>query len=151
MVGTPVVAGAGFIALLLTVFAYAWTDLILSVVHEGGHMVMAVLTFRGFRSWSILGTGSAVTRVNDGSWGVGDILGTLAGYLAPPLVGLGGAAVLARGNAWGVLVIAAMLMFGGVPVRHRRAGERRHPRLLRRHPRPALARIGVPAAHGRAS
>ena len=112
VVGAPVVAGAGFIALLLTVFAYAWTDLILSVAHEGGHMVMAVLTFRGFRSWSILGTGSAVTRVVDGSWGVGDMIGTLAGYLAPPLLGLGGAAVLARGNAWGVLVIAAMLMFG---------------------------------------
>ncbi|MDT7744319.1 MAG: hypothetical protein QOE59_3397 [Actinomycetota bacterium] len=112
VVGAPVVAGAGFIALLLTVFAYVWTDLILSVVHEGGHMVMAVLTFRGFRSFRIIGTGNAATRIVDDSWGPGDFILTLAGYLAPPLVGLGGAAVLARGNAWGVLVIAAILMFG---------------------------------------
>jgi Peptidase M50B-like len=111
VVGAPVVAGAGFIVLLLTVFAYEWPDLILSVVHEGGHMVMSVLTFRGFRSFSILGTGNAVTRLVDGSWGVGDFISRLAGYLAPPLLGLGGAAVLARGNAWGVLVIAAILMF----------------------------------------
>jgi hypothetical protein len=111
VVGTPVVAGAGFIVLLLLLFAYAWTDLILSVAHEGGHMVMAVLTFRGFYWFRILGTGSAETRIADGSWGIGDMIGTLAGYLAPPLLGLAGAAVLVAGNAWGVLVIAAILMF----------------------------------------
>ena len=75
-------------------------------------MVMAVLTFRGFRWFRINGTGSATTRIIDDSWGPGDFILTLAGYLAPPLLGLGGAAVLAQGNAWGVLVIAAILMFG---------------------------------------
>jgi hypothetical protein len=111
VVGAPVVAGAGFVVLLLVLFAYAWTDLILSVVHEGGHMVMAVVTFRGFRWFRIIGTGSAETELVDDSWGPGDFILTLAGYLAPPLLGLGGAAVLARGNAWGILVISAILMF----------------------------------------
>jgi hypothetical protein len=111
IVGTPVVAGAGFVVLLLVLFAYAWTDLVLSVVHEGGHMVMAVVTFRGFEWFRINGTGSATTRLVDDSWGPGDFILTLAGYLAPPVLGLGGAAVLVRGNAWGVLVIFAILMF----------------------------------------
>jgi hypothetical protein len=111
IVGEPVVYGAGFIALLLVVFAWAWADLVLSTAHEGGHMIMAVVTFRGFRSWRIIGTGSAATTVVDGSWGVGDMIVTLAGYLTPPLFGLGGAAVLADGNAWGILVIAAILFF----------------------------------------
>lgn len=111
VVGAPVVAGAGFIVLLLVLFADAWTDLILSVVHEGGHMFTAVLTLRGFSWFRIRGTGSAVTEGIDTSWGPGDMITTLAGYLAPPVLGLGGAAVLAKGNAWGVLVVAAILTF----------------------------------------
>ena len=112
IVGEPVVYGAGFVALLLLVFAFPWADLVLSTAHEGGHMVLAVLTFRGFRSWRIIGTGNAATTLVDGSWGVGDFLVRLAGYLAPPLLGLGGAYLLADGNAWGILVIAAILFFG---------------------------------------
>jgi hypothetical protein len=110
VVGAPVVAGAGFIVLLVILFANSWANLLLAVVHEGGHMVMAVLTFRGFSWFRIMGPGSAETRLVDDSWGPGDFILTLAGYLSPPLLGLGGAAVLARGNAWGVLVVAAILM-----------------------------------------
>ncbi len=111
VVGAPVVAGAGFIVLLLILFAGAWTDLILSVVHEGGHMFLSVLTFRGFRSFRIIGTGSAVTEGINASWGPGAMITILAGYLAPSLLGLGGAAVLATGNAWAVLIGAAILTF----------------------------------------
>jgi hypothetical protein len=111
VVGAPVVAGAAFLVLLVVLFASSWADLLLSVVHEGGHMVMAVLTFRGFRFFRILGPGSAATRLVDDSWGSGDFILTLAGYLSPPILGLGGAAVLAKGNAWGVLVVSAILMF----------------------------------------
>jgi hypothetical protein len=33
-------------------------------------------------------------------WGPGRILTVFAGYVTPPLVGLGGAALLASGRAW---------------------------------------------------
>ena len=111
VVGAPVVAGAAFLVLLVVLFAFSWADLLIAVVHEGGHMVMAVLTFRGFTWFRIFGPGSAETELVKDHWGPGDFILTLAGYLSPPILGLGGAAVLAEGNAWGVLVVAAILMF----------------------------------------
>ncbi|MCD2187579.1 M50 family metallopeptidase [Actinomycetospora soli] len=110
IVGEPVVYGAGFIALLLVVFAQQWAGSFVTIVHEGGHMVMAVLTFRGFSSWSMKDGNNAGTIVDDGSWGVGDLIVSIAGYLSPPLVGLGLAAVVASGNAWGGLAITLLLL-----------------------------------------
>ena len=110
IVGQPVVYGAAFVALLLVVFAQQWAGSFVTIVHEGGHMVMAVLTFRGFSSWKMDDGNNAGTTVNDGSWGVGDLIVSVAGYLSPPLVGLGLAAVLAGGNAWGVLAITLLLL-----------------------------------------
>ena len=74
-------------------------------------MVASVLALRGFYHFRLEPNADGATTLADGSWGVGDLITRLAGYLFPPLLGLGGAAVLARGNAWGVLVIAAILLF----------------------------------------
>ena len=111
VVGAPVVAGAGFFALLILVFTGPWGRSLVTVAHEGGHMVASVLTLRGFRHFRLEPNADGATRLTDGSWGVGDLVMRLSGYLFPPLLGLGGAAVLAGGNAWGVLVIAAVLLF----------------------------------------
>lgn len=110
IVGEPVVYGAGFIALLLVVFTRDWAGSFVTVVHEGGHMVMAVLTFRGFSSWKMDDGDNAGTSVSDGSWGVGFLLISIVGYLSPPLVGLGLAALLATGNVWGVLAVTLLLL-----------------------------------------
>ncbi|MFC5064001.1 M50 family metallopeptidase [Actinomycetospora atypica] len=111
IVGEPVVYGAGLFALLIVVFATALASPIVSVAHEGGHMVMAVLTFRGFSSWRYTDKGTETRGVKTG-WGPGLLLTLVAGFLTPPLLGVAGAAVLAGGNAWGVLVVAAILLFG---------------------------------------
>lgn len=111
IVGQPVVYGAAFIALLIVAFAWSWADPVLSVVHEGGHMAMSVVTFRGFSHWELTNDG-AVTKGVKSSWGPGWFLTAMSGYTAPPVLGLAGAAVLAGGNAWGVLVIAVVLLFG---------------------------------------
>ena len=111
VVGAPVVAGAGFVALLILVFTGPWGRSLVTVAHEGGHMVASVLTLRGFRHFRLEPNADGATTVSDGSWGVGDLITRLSGYLFPSLLGLGGAAVLAGGNAWGILAIAALLLF----------------------------------------
>jgi hypothetical protein len=110
VVGAPVVAGAGFIALLLVVFTKDWAGSWVTVVHEGGHMVTSVLTFRGFSSWEMDDGDNAGTMVEDTSWGVGLLVVAIAGYLSPPVLGLGLAAVYAAGNAFGVLAITLLVL-----------------------------------------
>jgi hypothetical protein len=118
VVGTPVVAGAGFIALLLLVFTGPWARSLVTVAHEGGHMIASVLTLRGFHHFRLEPNADGATRLSDGSWGVGDLIMRLSGYLSPPLFGLGGAAALAGGNAWGVLAIATVLLFASFLYAH---------------------------------
>ncbi|NYD35469.1 M50 family metallopeptidase [Actinomycetospora corticicola] len=110
IVGEPVVYGAGFIALLLVVFTGSWAGSIPTLVHEGAHALMNVLTFRGLRGIHLSDGGGGFTESGTGEWGVGLYLTVPAGYLGPPLVGLGGAAVLADGNAWGVLVAVIVIL-----------------------------------------
>jgi hypothetical protein len=53
--------------------------------------------------------GGATTYLSVQGWGPGRILTSFAGYVAPPLVGLSGAALLAPGNAWLLLWTAVAL------------------------------------------
>jgi hypothetical protein len=110
VVGQPVVYAAGFLVLLLLAFTGPWARSLVTVTHEGGHMLVSVLTLRGFHHFELKPNADGVTWLRDGSWGVGDLLMRLSGYLAPPVVGLIGASVLANGNAWGVLAAAAFLL-----------------------------------------
>lgn len=111
VVGAPVVAGAGFIALLLVTLTGPWARSLVTVAHEGGHMLFAVLTFRGFDGFELDEQANGGTSVKDQSWGVGYLLTVVVGYFTPSLLGLGGAAVLAEGNAWGVLASVVVLLF----------------------------------------
>jgi hypothetical protein len=110
VVGQPVVYAAGFVVLLIVVFTGDWGGSLVTVAHEGGHMIMSVLVLRSFRHFTMKDGDTAETAITDDKWGVGDMVQTIAGYLSPPLLGLGGAAVLAGGNAWGVLAAAAFLL-----------------------------------------
>ena len=109
VVGTPLAYGIGFVVLLLIVFTESWAGSLTTVAHEGAHMVLAVLTFRGHSGFKLNDGGGAATKIDDPSWGVGDYLITFAGYAAPPLLGLGGAHLVRAGNPGGVLVIALIL------------------------------------------
>ncbi|MDL5158076.1 M50 family metallopeptidase [Actinomycetospora termitidis] len=110
IVGEPVVYGAGFVALLLVVFTGSWAGSIPTLTHEGAHALMNVLTFRGLRGVHLSDGGGGYTESKTGEWGVGLYLVVPAGYLGPPLLGLGGAAVLADGNAWGVLAGVVVIL-----------------------------------------
>ncbi|MGQ0574972.1 MAG: M50 family metallopeptidase [Pseudonocardia sp.] len=108
--GDPVVwlTGAGVLAFVL--LASSWAGLLVTVAHEGGHMTLAVLTGRNHGGFTVADNADGATKIKDGSWGAGDLLTTVAGYLTPPLLGLGGAALLVRGQAWSVVWAATFLL-----------------------------------------
>lgn len=117
--GQEVVWATGAIVLLLVVLTGPWAQALVTVAHEGGHMVAALLTGRGVRSFQVFSDGGGVTHVPDGSRGVGAVLIGLAGYLTPPLLGLGGAALVASGRPSAVLwsslalLVASWLHYSG--------------------------------------
>jgi hypothetical protein len=53
-------------------------------------MAMAVVTWRGHQGFKLTDGGGGGTAVSKNGWGIGKILILLAGYPAPPLLGLGG-------------------------------------------------------------
>jgi len=88
---------------------------VVTIAHEGGHALAAVVTGRRLHGVRVLHTSAGVTMTAGSPSGPGIILTALAGYLAAPLLGLGAAALLASGHLIGVLVLSlaglAGLMF----------------------------------------
>lgn len=110
IVGEPVAFGLGFFVLLFVLLTGELAHVLVTVAHEGGHVVMSVLTFRGHRGFELTDGGGGKTILVDTRWGPGDLLVRFVGYPAPSLLGLGGAAAIADGNAWGVLWAAVVLL-----------------------------------------
>jgi hypothetical protein len=110
--GASVVHIGGFIALLLVVFTGTWAESIVTVAHEGGHVVTALLSGRNPRGFAVEeNTGGGVTTFDSG-WGVSLVFIFLAGYLTPPLLGLAGANFVLAGQSWSVLWAALILLVG---------------------------------------
>jgi peptidase M50B-like protein len=88
---------------------------VVTIAHEGGHALAAVVTGRRLHGVRVLHTSAGVTMTAGSPSGPGIILTALAGYLAAPLLGLGAAALLASGHLISVLVLSiaglAGLMF----------------------------------------
>jgi hypothetical protein len=79
-----------------------------TLVHEAGHAFAAIATGGGVRTISVDSAESGVTWTWIPSW-PSNVLTTFAGYAAPPLAGLGAAALLDRGRAPAVLTIAVVV------------------------------------------
>ena len=110
--GSWVVIVGGLVALVLVVFTGTWAGSIVTVAHEGGHLVLALLSGRhpsGFMVHEDTGGGVTVFR---GGWGVSLVFIFLAGYPAPSLLGLAGAHLVLDGKSWSVLW-AALVLLGG--------------------------------------
>ncbi|GAA4885808.1 M50 family metallopeptidase [Actinomycetospora straminea] len=109
IVGEPVAYGTGFIALLLVLISRYIIGYPLTLAHEGGHMLANLFLLRGNDGWELEENAEAGTKwKNAGGW-IRKNLGSFIGYTAPPLLGLGAAALIAAGNPWAVLLATIVL------------------------------------------
>ncbi|PWU52953.1 hypothetical protein DLJ47_17470 [Micromonospora sp. S4605] len=81
-----------------------------TIAHEGGHALAALLTGRRLRGIRLHSDTSGLTLSAGRPTGPGMILTLLAGYLAPPLVGLAGAWLLGGNRTTLLLWVAVALL-----------------------------------------
>ncbi|MFF4018183.1 M50 family metallopeptidase [Streptomyces sp. NPDC001843] len=82
----------------------------ITIAHEGGHGLVALLTGRQLTGIRLHSDTSGLTLSRGKPHGIGMILTAAAGYTAPPLLGLGGAALLAAGHITLLLWVATALL-----------------------------------------
>ncbi|MFD5519903.1 M50 family metallopeptidase [Streptomyces sp. NPDC127066] len=81
-----------------------------TIAHEGGHGLVALLTGRSLSGIRLHSDTSGLTVSRGKPTGIGMILTAAAGYTAPPLLGLGGAALLGAGHITLLLWVATALL-----------------------------------------
>lgn len=81
-----------------------------TIAHEGGHALVALLTGRKLRGIRLHSDTSGLTLSAGRPTGPGMILTLLAGYVAPPLVGLAGAWLLGGNRITLMLWVAVALL-----------------------------------------
>ncbi|WP_447039873.1 M50 family metallopeptidase [Streptomyces sp. DSM 118878] len=106
------VIATGVVALAVVVPHGVWrlARNAVTIAHEGGHGLVALLTGRRLDGIRLHSDTSGLTVSRGKPSGLGMILTAAAGYTAPPLLGLGGAALLASGRITALLWIATALL-----------------------------------------
>jgi Peptidase M50B-like len=111
---------AVLLAAALALFAVGWTALwrwtrtVVTIAHEGGHAMVAVLAGRGLTGIRLHADTSGLTVSTGARRGPGLVLTFLGGYPAPSLLGLGGAVLVAAGQPGLMLWIALVLLVATV-------------------------------------
>lgn len=82
----------------------------ITIAHEGGHGLVALLSGRQLTGIRLHSDTSGLTVSRGKPHGIGMILTAAAGYTAPPLLGLGGAALLGAGRITLLLWLATALL-----------------------------------------
>lgn len=108
------VLGSGVLALLVVASSRVWpvARTVVTIVHEGGHALMALATGRHLGGVRIYRSTAGETLSRGRAEGFGVALTAVAGYVAPPLLGLGAAALLAIGHLTGMLLLSLVLLAG---------------------------------------
>jgi hypothetical protein len=87
---------------------------LITIAHEGGHALVAVLTRRKLRGIRLHSDTSGVTLTRGSPTGLGMIATAAAGYVAPSLIGLGASWLVAAGYItlllWAVLLLLACML-----------------------------------------
>ncbi|MBO0654968.1 M50 family metallopeptidase [Streptomyces triculaminicus] len=111
------IAVTGVVALAAVVPHGVWriTRNAVTIAHEGGHALVALLSGRRLDGIRLHSDTSGLTVSRGRPTGIGMVLTAAAGYTAPSLLGLGGAYLLAAGHItallWGAAaLLAAMLV-----------------------------------------
>jgi hypothetical protein len=81
-----------------------------TIAHEGGHAVAALITGRRLSGIRLHADTSGVTVSYGKPYGFGMVLTASAGYIAPSLFGLGGAALLGLGHVTALLWVCVGLL-----------------------------------------
>lgn len=111
-----VVLVTGLVALALVLAPATWPRVRqgVTVVHEAGHAVVAVLVGRRLQSIRLHADTSGLTVSRGRPSGPGVVAMLAAGYLAPAVVGVGAATLLAVGRGvamlWLLLLLTAVLL-----------------------------------------
>ncbi|QNS04218.1 M50 family metallopeptidase [Streptomyces xanthii] len=107
-----VVIAAGVLALAAIVPHAVWrlSRNAITIAHEGGHGLVALLMGRRLDGIRLHSDTSGLTVSRGKPTGLGMVLTAAAGYTAPPLLGLGGAALLGEGHITLLLWLATALL-----------------------------------------
>lgn len=111
---TAVVLGCAGLACSAVLVADVWrlARTVVTIAHEGGHALVALLVGRRLQGVRLHSDTSGVTLSRGRPTGPGMVATGLAGYLAPSLVGLAFAALLAAGRVTALLWISVALLAG---------------------------------------
>jgi hypothetical protein len=106
------VLGTGLVALLLVLLPATWprVRLGLTVAHEAGHALVAVLVGRRLSGIRLHSDTSGLTVTKGRPRGPGVVVMLAAGYLAPALLGLLAALLLASGHDVGLLWLLLVML-----------------------------------------
>ncbi|MEU6715241.1 M50 family metallopeptidase [Nonomuraea sp. NPDC046802] len=111
-----VVAVSALAALVIVGFRMPWhvSRGLITIAHEGGHALMALLTRRKLEGIRLHSDTSGVTLTRGRPTGPGMVLTALAGYVAPSLLGLAAAVLTEAGRItvliWGVLLFLVCML-----------------------------------------
>ena len=107
-----VILATAAVALLAVASRPAWrlTRNFVTIAHEGGHALAAVLTGRRLSGIRLHSDTSGLTVSKGRPTGPGMVVTGLAGYVTPSLLGLGGAALLGTGRVTLLLWICMVLL-----------------------------------------
>ena len=106
------VAVTGLAALLIVLNTRSWrlAGQVITIAHEGGHALVSVLSGRRLEGIRLHADNSGVTYSRGKRHGPGLVLTAAAGYLTPPLLGAGAAALLAARHPAALLWLALVLL-----------------------------------------
>jgi hypothetical protein len=112
VVRSPGVLLAAALALVAVIWSvsWRWTRTVVTIAHEGGHALTAVLAGRGLTGIRLHPDTSGLTVSTGARRGPGLVFTFLGGYPAPSLLGVGGAALVAADRAELMLWIALALL-----------------------------------------
>ncbi|WP_300018901.1 M50 family metallopeptidase [Pseudonocardia sp.] len=102
-------AALALVAVLWSV-SWRWTRTVVTIAHEGGHALTAVLAGRGLTGIRLHPDTSGLTVSTGAPAGPGLVFTFLGGYPAPSLLGLGGALLVAADQAQAMIWIALGLL-----------------------------------------
>jgi hypothetical protein len=108
----PEVLAAAVLALLVVGWTASWRVArgVVTIAHEGGHALVAVLAGRGLTGIRLHADTSGVTTSRGSAGGLGLVLTFLAGYPAPAVLGMVGALLVATDRAAASLWLVVVLL-----------------------------------------